>query len=246
MRYSLNGEWILRSETLNLQCEGIVPGSVYGDLLRNKLIEDPFDQDNEASARDLMNHDFTYSRTFTLSADDLRRTNYLVCEGIDTLGEIVVNGNLLSTTDNMHRTWQFLLDGFVQEGQNTLEIRLRSCLKYIREKEKNRPYPLYQARDAVRGFIHLRKGSSMFGWDWGPQLPDAGIWRNIFIDSVEGAYLDDVIIRQDHSESDLVFLSITVNGILMKDTNHQVTTQIQLFHPDGTLIFTEEKALNAG
>jgi len=245
MRYSLNGEWNLRSETLNLQCAGIVPGSVYGDLLRNKLIEDPFDQDNEASVRDLMNHDFTYTREFTLDASDLLRTNYLVCEGIDTLGEIFVNGNLLSTTDNMHRTWRFLLDGFVREGSNSLKIKLKSCLKYIREKDQNCAYPLYQARDAVLGFIHIRKGSSMFGWDWGPQLPDAGIWRNIFIDSVEGAYLDDVILHQDHSEANLVRLSIAVSGIPMKDGKASVFTRVQLFDPTGSLIYEAKKALNA-
>ena len=31
----------------------------------------------------------------------------------------------------------------------------------------------------MKGLPRLRKGHSMFGWDWGPRIPDAGIWRKV-------------------------------------------------------------------
>ncbi len=37
-----------------------VPGSVYGDLLDNGVIEDPYWRDNELKALELMNEDFEY------------------------------------------------------------------------------------------------------------------------------------------------------------------------------------------
>ncbi len=33
--------------------------------------------------------------------------------------------------------------------------------------------------DATQGFPHLRKAHYMFGWDWGPRLPDAGVFQSV-------------------------------------------------------------------
>ena len=51
------------------------------------------------------------------------------------------------------------------------------------------------------------------GWDWGPQLPDMGIWRDIFIDSYEKAELSDLHIRQEHIDGK-VFLSAETKVML--------------------------------
>ena len=55
----------------------------------------------------------------------------------------------------------------------------------------------------------------MFGWDWGPQLPDMGIWRDIFIDSYEKAELSDLHIRQEHIDGK-VFLSAETKVMLLE------------------------------
>ena len=49
--------------------------------------------------------------------------------------------------------------------------------RFIREAYEERP--LEGSSDAMRGFPYLRKAHCMFGWDWGPRLPDAGIWREV-------------------------------------------------------------------
>jgi beta-mannosidase len=38
----------------------------------------------------------------------------------------------------------------------------------------------------------------MFGWDWGPRLPDAGIWRDIELAGINGARIDSVYVTQRH------------------------------------------------
>ncbi|MCK7487527.1 MAG: hypothetical protein MZU97_19960 [Bacillus subtilis] len=61
------------------------------------------------------------------------------------------------------------------------------------------PYPLCSAvKDAVKGYIHHpQRQSSMFGWDWGPQLPDAGLWRDVYCRcQFADASVTDVEIRQ--------------------------------------------------
>lgn len=37
--------------------------------------------------------------------------------------------------------------------------------------------PIGGSIQAMKGFPHMRKAHCMFGWDWGPRLPDAGIYR---------------------------------------------------------------------
>ncbi len=62
----------------------------------------------------------------------------------------------------------------------------------------------------VRGNQLVRKGHSMFGWDWGPQLVDAGIWRDIYIEGNSGAKIEDVRIRQFHEADGSVRLRVTI------------------------------------
>jgi beta-mannosidase len=38
----------------------------------------------------------------------------------------------------------------------------------------------------------------MFGWDWGPRLPDAGIWRDIMLVAFDTARIDNVYVTQKH------------------------------------------------
>ena len=45
--------------------------------------------------------------------------------------------------------------------------------------------------DYIPGIPHLRKAHHMFGWDWGPKLPDMGIWRNISIIGYDKARIND-------------------------------------------------------
>ena len=47
---------------------------------------------------------------------------------------------------------------------------VHSPIRYIRE-ENEKIYTGGSA-DAMEGFPHLRKAHCMFGWDWGPRLPD--------------------------------------------------------------------------
>ena len=64
---SLNGDWSLQISGETDWIPAKVPGSVYADLLRCGRIEDPFYRDNENRLLPLMEHDFVYTRTFSVS-----------------------------------------------------------------------------------------------------------------------------------------------------------------------------------
>src|SRR5699024_9529664 len=46
----------------------------------------------------------------------------------------------------------------------------------------------------------LRKAHCMYGWDWGPRLPDAGIWRPVSLLGVDAARFDNVYVTQNHEQ----------------------------------------------
>jgi beta-mannosidase len=64
----------------------------------------------------------------------------------------------------------------------------------------------------------------MFGWDWGPTLPDVGIWRDIKIECFDNR-INDFYITQVHSDGKVV-LDIDVDA-----TSDDVSVEIT--SPDG-------------
>lgn len=198
-KISLNGAWQLRTGQETEWTEAVVPGSVYADLLRAEKMEDPFYEDNELKAMVLMEQDFTYRRMVEvdevfLQADAVR----LRCEGLDTVADIMVNGIKIAHTENMHRTWEFDVKNQLRAGKNCIEVYFYSPLKYIREAYAK--LPAEGSGECTAGFPELRKTHCQFGWDWGPRMPDAGIWRDIELLALEKARLKSVLVEQDHSE----------------------------------------------
>ena len=240
---SLNGAWtldVLDSDSGALVFPDVpatVPGSVYHDLLTAGRIDDPFWRDNETEALKLMDHAFVYSRIFDVPAAALSCDRVLLrCEGLDTLAEITINGRPAGRADNMHRIWEYDVKDLLRAGENAIEVRFSSHTRYIRAA-----YTESRAdgtSDAMVGFPLLRKAHCMFGWDWGPRLPDAGIWRDIEIIGVEGARIEQVMIRQHH-EAGRVTLHIAAPLDLADDDGGAVRafrTRFTVSAPDGHAI----------
>ncbi|MGJ4849669.1 glycosyl hydrolase 2 galactose-binding domain-containing protein [Bacillota bacterium Meth-B3] len=196
---SLNGAWTMRAAQGDGWFHAVVPGTVYQTLMNEGRMDDPFYRDNELNAFELMNDDYIYRRHFPLTAEDLRGDALLLeFEGLDTLAAVTLNEAFVGRCDNMHRSWTFDVKHLAKEGPNTLEVRLSSPLKYIREAY--RQVRADGSSDATEGFPHLRKAHYMFGWDWGARLPDAGIFRGVKVHVVDRARLSSVRVHQAHAD----------------------------------------------
>ena len=204
-KISLNEGFTLKVLGENVYCipekemEARVPGSVYGTLLEKGLIPDPYFRENELTATKLMENDFEYRREFDvtdecLSADGL----FLVLEGIDTLSDIYLNEEKIGSTDNMHLCYEFDVLHRLKKQNNVLRVVLHSPIRYIREE--NEKIYCGGSEECMEGFPHLRKAHCMFGWDWGPRLPDAGIFRPVYLRKVDKARIDSVYITQEHKD----------------------------------------------
>lgn len=201
----LHDNWKMRKIGSDEFQPAIVPGSVYNDLLLNGLMEDPYYRDNEKKALAVMEDDFEYDTCFDVTKELLAEEQIMLCfEGIDTVADIYLNGEWIAYVENMHRTWEFPVKELLKEHGNTLKVVLHSPTKYIREANEKEYIP--GTTDAMRGFPHLRKAHCMFGWDWGPRLPDAGIWREVKLIGYTDARIDSVYITQKHEEEKVTLL----------------------------------------
>ena len=230
---SLNGPWTLDipgSAFMAVPAE--VPGSVYHDLLTAGRIPDPFYRDNETEALKLMEYDFHYSRAFQVDGELLDRGAILLrCEGLDTLAAVYINGAEAGRADNMHRVWEFDVKDLLREGENTIAVHFASPTKFIRESYAADPAD--GTADAMEGFPSLRKAHCMFGWDWGPRLPDAGIWRDISLIGVDAARIRDVLVKQFHRDGRAA-LEIDTHIARLADATAEV--RVSVTAPDGTVL----------
>ena len=181
-----------------------IPGSVLSTLLDAGAIEDPYYRQNEYTARDLFWQDYIFERSFEVTQELLNQdVIQLVCYGIDTLADLYINDTHVIYMDNMHRTWRIPVKEYLHEGSNSIRFYFKSTLRYIEEREASAPADkkiTIEASGAIAGNQYIRKAHSMFGWDWGAQLPDAGIFRDIEIQAYCTARIDEVKYQQEHAQ----------------------------------------------
>lgn len=206
-----------------------VPGSVYGDLLAHGLMEDPFWRDNEDQALQLMDKDYEYQLSFVPEAAVLQSERVVLhFDGLDTLASVELNGCLLGNTHNQHRVYEFDVKEVLHADENVLRITFASPTRYIKEMQKQ--IVVDGSSDAMIGFPHIRKAHCMFGWDWGPRLPDAGIWRAVSLLGIQTARIDSFYVTQQHSEQEVLLqLEVAVEGGVQTELSYTVT----LCDPDG-------------
>ncbi|GGM12061.1 beta-mannosidase [Streptomyces fumigatiscleroticus] len=161
--------WILRHpDGSGEPLPASVPGCVHTDLLAAGLIPDPFLGRNETEVAWVGRRDWTYETE--LRAGSAHEQTDLVFDGLDTVAEILLDGRPLGRVRNMHRSYRFDVTGL----SGRLTVRFASA---------------YAEAEAVRGrlgerpaaytepYQYVRKMACSFGWDWGPTLVTAGIWR---------------------------------------------------------------------
>ncbi|MBR6256370.1 MAG: glycoside hydrolase family 2 protein [Lachnospiraceae bacterium] len=176
------------------------PGSVLSVLRAAGEIPDPYAGENEKDLLYLFEHDYEFDTVFNVRGDMLQEEVLeMVFEGIDTISEIYLNGEKLGRTKNMHRTYRFPVKDKLHMGSNDLKIHLFSPLQYIKD-HKNKAHKDIEwcADGAVYGGHMLRKAHSSFGWDWGPALPDMGVFRSIKVEGWSKVRLKSVYFFQEH------------------------------------------------
>ncbi|MFB7088019.1 glycoside hydrolase family 2 protein [Streptomyces sp. NPDC056296] len=164
-----------------------VPGCVHTDLLTAGLIPDPFLGVNEPEVAWVGRRAWSYVRD--LAATDTAGAGHertdLVFDGLDTAATVTLGERELGRTRNMHRRYRFDVTGH----HGPLKVDFASAYDEaasVRAVTGERPnvYP--------EPFQYIRKMACAFGWDWGPTLVTAGMWRPVRLERWSTARLDQV------------------------------------------------------
>lgn len=179
----LHDNWTLRSvagpvpqNIAGLTIPATVPGSVHTDLLDAGLISDPYVGLAEKSLEWVHTSDWKYTTTFDSSAASAQERIDLAFDGLDTVSRVVLNGVEVARTRNQHRYYRFDVTSLVRAGSNVLEVEFFSALNFARS-EADRIGLRPRAYD--HPFNMVRKMACSFGWDWGPDLQTAGLWKPV-------------------------------------------------------------------
>ena len=196
---NLSGPWILETGD-GSRYETQVPGTLLQTLLSHGVIPDPFDGMNEYAVCEATRQTAAFERTFTVSPEELAFPHAdLVFEGVDTEAELFLNGQSVACFNNMHRLWRIPVRDILRPGENTLRVVFFPALEAVARDARNNPDITYDGGSELVWTGGLRKAHYMFGWDWGPRLPDAGLWRPVSLQCYTHR-LDNLLVRQRHTE----------------------------------------------
>ncbi len=203
-----------------------VPGVIQTDLLRNALIPDPFDQDNEFHLQWIGLADWEYQTMFQMDAAALAHKHIdLVFDGLDTFADVYLNDQLILHTDNMFRRWRVPGKALMKPGPNTLRVVFHSPVEKMLPYVKSLPFvlPSVSSLDAVneQGIAtapYTRKAPYQYGWDWGPRFLTEGIWKPVRIERWDELRIENLHIHQEHISTDVAKLAAELDIEVDKPT----------------------------
>lgn len=203
----LNKNWKMIYKGQEYPCKRF-PVSMYQTLFMNGRIDDPYYGENQYGARELAREDCEFFCDFVPDGELFKSDKItLSFYGLDTLARVYLNGDLLFGSDNMFVTYRHDVTQNLLKGSNRLTVKFSSPLAFAENAYKDRP--LYGVEGTVAGYQHIRKAHYSFGWDWGPQLPDMGIWRDVELSGSSVCSIDSVYYKQSFSD-DYKYLTLTV------------------------------------
>ena len=193
-----------------LPCEA--PATMYSVLWDHRKIPDPFYGLNERELTRLADKDCVFEAQVEVDAQVMARDYVeLTFHGLDTLCRIFLNGRLLANVKNMHRAYTYDVKALLHIGSNTLRLEFQSPTRFF-ARMAQKHYLYMNDGDTIPGTAHLRKALYQSGWDWGPTLPDMGIYRPVELNAYDIDRIDDVAVRQEHREDGSVEVEIAVTG----------------------------------
>lgn len=211
-----------------------VPGHVHRDLVRQGVIGDPFYRLQEAGCPWVDEADWVYRTRFDWSADDGLPFRVLRFEGLDTVCQVLLNGELLIEADNMFCKHEADVSSKLREGVNELEVRFRSAVKEGRSRmaayvESERLGESQSGGFFERSFV--RKAQYMFGWDWGPRLVSCGIWKPVRLLEYRSR-IEDVYVNVQRINLEQWAVRVEVEAVGCSE----VEGRVRAYDPEGEVL----------
>ncbi|XP_047466185.1 beta-mannosidase [Mugil cephalus] len=233
---SLDGKWSLSNSNGSVSLFAEIPGCVHSALQQQGIIQDPYFRFNDLSYRWIALDNWTYTTTFTSSAQmRVKQKVLLIFDGVDTVASVSLNGIVVGKTDNMFRRYHFSVRDSLKDGVNVLKVDLLSPVVYASERRNAHTsyrVPPECPPDVQKGECHvnfIRKEQSSFSWDWGPSFPTMGLWKGVRLEAFDTVHLLQVssVPLYDSSCSQW-----RLQVELLVDTDQMLSLEVELSVPE--------------
>ncbi|MCE5197718.1 MAG: sugar-binding domain-containing protein [Armatimonadota bacterium] len=232
---SLNGGWnvtgIDPAQKPAIDIKATVPGHIHVDLLKAGKIPDPFWRDQAEQCQWVEDWDWVYSREFTVDKDFNREWAVLEFQGLDTYGEIKLNGQVIGQTTNMHLPYRYEVGKILKPGRNQIEVHFSPYKRMIAGK----PLDCYPAAFFISDRVHVRRMQCTFYWDWVHRFVSAGIWRSVNLYSYDTARVSDLFVYTHAIDRTSAALKMDIE--VEKKTEEALSADIQILGPQGELVW---------
>jgi beta-mannosidase len=231
-----------------------VPGCVQTDLLRNKIIPEPFYRDNEKTLQWIGLEDWQYQTSLEVPASMLVHKHIeLVFQGLDTYATVYLNGQGILRTENMFRIWRIDAKPYLKQGNNTLQVVFRSPINEVLKQIQKLPYqlPSISSHDAdvekgIGTDPYTRKAPYQYGWDWGPRFVTMGVWKPVTLESWDDAVIRDFHVAQNEVTAEVANLNANIEIEADEDNSTKVTVSYNGPDSKGSRKIERNVTLHAG
>jgi beta-mannosidase len=217
--------------------------NVHLDLEYHEIIGDPYYSNNEEKYKWVEEKDWVYQTTFQLNNEELNKDFiYLVFEGLDTYAKVYLNEHLILESENMFLKHQLDVKEYAQKD-NLLQIEFSSAI--------NKAEPLFDThavrlpagndRNDKRTSVYTRKAPYQYGWDWGPRLVGAAIWKPVYLEFWDQIEVKSDRVFQYDLEEDEAQLGVHLNV----ESKTQQKLKLDIFK-NGEMFQTEYFPVNPG
>ena len=231
----LGGEWRLCGQDnkgVPFDISATVPGCVHTDLLRCGMISDPYYRDNSKLCLWIEENNFTYVRRFSL--DEVASNTYLEFEGIDTYGEIYLNGKLIGKCSDMFIPYEYSVSDILRKGENILEVHFKSPIKSVEGKPSRKGCFTTER-------LYTRREQCTYGWDWVDRFVTMGIYKDVRLYVREENEIDNFYLVTKSINNFSVEMELSVNIRDFAPVNEKLF--ISVCDPDGKEVFCRERCI---
>ncbi len=195
-----------------------VPGSVHCALIaagrltddEGNIIDDPYYAKYDQFARAASVKDYTFRRTFTLTAEDVASTLRLSFEGVCERCRVFLNGTELGTHIGMFGGPDFDVTGVAKEGENTLVVLLYGAPDRPRKPGELPTFFSGGNPWLNLGWLDTATFNCTYGWHYA-DIPGLGIWNSVKIVRVPAVEFDSPFITTLTTDGDML-LACNVNA----------------------------------
>jgi beta-mannosidase len=187
-----------------------VPGHIHHDLTSASVIGDPFFGLQEIGCQWVDDEVWIYEVAFEFQPQPELPNRVLRFEGLDTVCIMHLNGAEIARHDNMFLPLEVAVSELLRTGHNVLRVTFFPAAPEA-SKRKAHYFAEHSLRpDLVRfeASAFIRKAPYMFGWDWGPRLVSAGIWKPVRLLEFSSR-IQTVDVRQCHRDGTVKLSCVT-------------------------------------